>query len=136
MESSEYKVQLSEEDWQKKLTQKQFLVLRKGETDAPFTGEYVNFHEDGLFTCAACGSELFSSGDKYDSRSGWPSFTKPVAENKIKLRKDTSHDMIRTEALCGSCGSHLGHLFDDGPGVEGQRWCINSTSLEFNNKNT
>jgi len=129
MDNSE--IEPDQDVWRQKLTEEQFFVLRQGGTDAPFSGKYVDFHEDGTFTCAACGNQLFSSEDKYDSHSGWPSFTKPMEENKIVLRDDTSHNMIRTEVLCGGCGSHLGHVFEDGPETTGKRWCINSTSLEF-----
>ncbi|MCL5047737.1 MAG: peptide-methionine (R)-S-oxide reductase MsrB [Firmicutes bacterium] len=121
----------SDKEWQNSLTAEQFYVLRQKGTEAPFTGKYNDFHQKGFFVCAACGNSLFSSDDKYDSGSGWPSFTKPVDSANIDTRQDTSHNMLRTEALCTKCGSHLGHVFEDGPGELGQRWCINSVSLEF-----
>lgn len=118
--------------WRQKLSPEQYAVLRKKGTEAPFTGEYVNNHQDGTYRCVACGQELFTSTTKFDSGSGWPSFTDPVNREHIELHEDTSLGMSRTEVTCANCGAHLGHVFDDGP-VEagGQRYCINSVCLTF-----
>lgn len=114
------------------LTPEQRHTLREGGTDAPFTGKYVNHHEDGTYTCAGCHVELFSSETKFESGSGWPSFTEVIEQGNVELKQDDSHGMIRTEVLCASCDGHLGHVFDDGP-IEkgGKRFCINSSSLNF-----
>ena len=110
-------------------------VAREGGTEAPFTGAFVNNHEKGIYTCAICGTELFSSDTKFDSGTGWPSFTNPANLEHVELRKDSSLGMERTEVVCKTCGAHLGHVFDDGP-VEkgGKRYCINSVCLEFEKK--
>ena len=121
----------TDEEFKEKLTPEQYEVLRKGGTEAPFTGEYVDDHERGMYTCAACGQELFSSDTKFDSGTGWPSFTDPVNLKNIELVKDDSHGMVRTEVRCARCGSHLGHVFDDGPADKGgKRFCINSVCLQ------
>ena len=121
----------SDEEWQQSLTPEQFEVLRRGGTEAPFTGAYWNDHEAGMYACAACGQELFSSDTKFDSGTGWPSFTDPVNLKNITLVKDESHGMVRTEVRCARCGSHLGHVFDDGPADKGgKRFCINSVCLQ------
>ena len=124
----------TEEEWKKKLTQEQYRVLREKGTEMAFTGKYVHNRRKGMYHCAACGNELFSSGTKFDSGTGWPSFDKPKNRENVELRKDFSHGMLRTEVLCGKCGSHLGHVFDDGPSETGQRYCINSCALDFKEK--
>ncbi|MGD0328291.1 MAG: peptide-methionine (R)-S-oxide reductase MsrB [Minisyncoccia bacterium] len=107
-------------------------VAREGGTEAPFTGAYVNHHGKGMYRCAICGAELFSSDTKFDSGTGWPSFTNPMNLEKVELRKDTSGGMQRAEVICKNCGAHLGHVFDDGPkDAGGKRYCINSVCLEF-----
>jgi peptide-methionine (R)-S-oxide reductase len=124
----------SEEEWKKVLTPQQFHVLREKGTDAPFTGKYYLNKEKGMYTCAACGNELFSSDMKFDSDCGWPSFDKEIAGGKIKKVTDYSFGMVRTEIVCAKCGSHLGHLFDDGPTLTHMRYCVNSTSVDFKKK--
>ncbi|MBI5732879.1 peptide-methionine (R)-S-oxide reductase MsrB [Candidatus Jorgensenbacteria bacterium] len=126
----------NEEEWKKKLTPEEYRVLREKETEAPFTGKYWNVKEMGMYRCRACGSELFSSETKFESGTGWPSFTEPANLKNIELREDQSHGMIRTEVLCKHCGSHLGHMFDDGPQEKGgKHYCINSVCLELEKKN-
>jgi peptide-methionine (R)-S-oxide reductase len=120
----------TDEEWQQSLTPEQYEVLRKGGTEAPFSGEYVSDHSSGMYTCAACGQELFSSDTKFDSGTGWPSFTDPVNAERVELVPDDSHGMHRVEVRCRNCGSHLGHVFDDGPADKGgKRFCINSVCL-------
>ncbi len=124
-------LQKTEEDWQKELTPEQYAVLRQKGTERPFTGKFYNSHEKGMYVCAGCGAELFSSDAKFDSGTGWPSFTNPSVAEAVELRSDNSHGMTRAEVVCRRCGGHLGHVFDDGPGMNGKRFCINSCSLDL-----
>jgi len=124
----------TEEEWKKILTPEQYHVLREKGTDLPFTGKYYLNKEKGMYTCAACGNELFTSDMKFDSECGWPSFDKEISGGKIKKVTDYSHGMVRTEILCAKCGSHLGHLFEDGPTLTRMRYCVNSTSVDFKKK--
>jgi len=133
-ENMENKVNKSEDEWKKELTAEEYRVLREKGTERAFTGKYDHFFEKGVYKCAACGNELFSSDKKYDSGCGWPSYWTPLAKDKIILKEDRSYGMIRTEVMCARCGSHLGHVFDDGPEPTGQRYCINSVSIEFVNE--
>jgi peptide-methionine (R)-S-oxide reductase len=128
--------QRTEAEWRKLLTPEQYHVLREAGTERAFTGKYWNTKEPGIYRCAACGDILFKADDKFDSHCGWPSFSEIAAQGKVIERKDTSHGMIRTEVLCGNCGSHLGHVFDDGPGPKGLRYCINSASIDFADTNS
>ncbi|HEX8770301.1 MAG TPA: peptide-methionine (R)-S-oxide reductase MsrB [Acidimicrobiales bacterium] len=127
----EPEVTKTEEEWKAALTPQQYEVLRRKGTEAPFSGEYVHSKADGMYHCAACGADLFSSDTKFDSGTGWPSFTEPALAANVTLTEDRSHGMRRTEVTCAKCGSHLGHVFSDGPGENGQRYCINSLSLEL-----
>lgn len=124
----------SNQEWKKTLTSEQYEVLREKATERPFTGKYWETRDDGTYVCAGCGAELFSSADKFDSGCGWPSYTRAVDDGRIVEHVDTSHGMRRTEVVCARCGGHLGHVFDDGPGPTGQRYCINSASLKFETK--
>ena len=129
------KVVKSDEEWIKVLTPEQFAITREKGTEAPFSGEYNNFKEKGVFLCVCCGNRLFASETKFDSGSGWPSFMAPVSENSIKYKSDNSMGMKRVELMCNRCGAHLGHVFDDGPPPLNKRHCINSLSLKFEQKN-
>ena len=125
------KVRKSEEEWRAQLSPEEYAVLRQAGTERPWTGEYVDTHTVGVYSCRACGAELFRSQTKFDSHCGWPSFWEPSAAGNVVLREDRSHGMVRTEIRCGRCGGHLGHVFDDGPAPTGQRYCLNSASLRF-----
>jgi peptide-methionine (R)-S-oxide reductase len=128
-------VEKTEEEWKKELTPEQFHVLRNKGTERPFTGAYWDAKDEGTYRCAACGADLFSSDQKFDSRCGWPSFYDALDPEKVEFVRDTTHGMIRTEVLCKTCGGHLGHIFDDAPNTPtGQRYCINSASLTFEPK--
>ncbi len=121
----------TEDQWKETLSRDQFIVLRQKGTEAAFTGKYYDHKEKGVYLCAACGQELFSSDSKFDSGTGWPSFFKPISSERVEQKPDLSHFMVRTEVLCSRCGSHLGHVFDDGPAPTGERFCMNSLSLDF-----
>ena len=123
--------QKNNDDWKEKLTPEQFHIMREKGTEAPFTGKYVNEHSKGMYVCAACGTELFSSDTKFDSGTGWPSFTDPANAAHVELHQDSSLGMERTEVICKTCGAHLGHVFSDGPGESGQRYCINSVCFDL-----
>jgi peptide-methionine (R)-S-oxide reductase len=128
---AEPQVEKSEQEWRQQLTPEQYEVLRRAGTEPPFTGAYVYNKESGTYRCAGCGAGLFSSQAKFDSGTGWPSFTEPALAQAVELREDRSLFMRRTEVICRRCGGHLGHVFDDGPGPSHQRFCINSAALQF-----
>lgn len=125
------KIKFTEEEWKKKLSEEQYHVLREKGTERAFTGKYTLHTEKGMYSCAACGSQLFTSDMKFDSHCGWPSFDKEIAGGKIEKKLDKTFGMARTEIVCANCGSHLGHLFNDGPTNTGMRYCVNSLSLDF-----
>ena len=126
--------QLSDEQWRERLTPEQYRVLRQKGTDRAFTGRFTHPGPDGIYRCAGCGAALFDSTTQFDSGSGWPSFTEPANRANVELHRDDSLGMSRIEVTCKACGGHLGHVFPDGPGPTGQRWCINSTSLELDSE--
>ena len=125
------KVVKSDAEWKKSLTPDQYAVLREKGTERAFTGAYWNDHKHAVYRCAGCGLILFRSEDKFDSGTGWPSFTQPADKESVAVEQDSSHGMERDEVHCARCGGHLGHVFDDGPGPSGERWCINSCALDF-----
>ena len=125
------KVEKTEEEWRAQLTPEQFAVCRMKATERPFSGEYDACKDEGIYQCVCCGTELFNSSTKYESGSGWPSFWEPTQPDSVRLETDQSHGMIRTEVLCNTCDAHLGHVFDDGPPPTGQRYCMNSISLQL-----
>jgi peptide-methionine (R)-S-oxide reductase len=128
------KLKLSDEEWREKLTPEQYQILRQAGTERAFTGKYEPNEAEGEYTCAGCGAPLFSSDTKYHSGSGWPSYTAPVSPDAVDEHRDASHGMVRTEVRCATCEGHLGHVFPDGPGPDGLRYCINSAALEFKPK--
>jgi len=128
------KVDLTEDEWRERLTPEQYHILREAGTERAFTGKYEQNKAPGMYACAGCGAPLFASDTKYNSGSGWPSYTAPVAPDAVDEHVDQSHGMTRTEVRCASCEGHLGHVFPDGPGPAGLRYCINSASLDFKPK--
>jgi peptide-methionine (R)-S-oxide reductase len=130
-EISKLKIIKSDKEWKETLTPEEYKVLRYGGTDPPLTGKYVHNKEKGIYTCAGCSNELFSSDTKYESGTGWPSFRAPISKDSLEQKTDKRLGMNRTEVLCNWCGGHLGHIFDDGSQPTGQRFCINSTALRF-----
>jgi peptide-methionine (R)-S-oxide reductase len=129
--SSTREVDLTDEQWRERLSSDQYEILRRHGTERPFTGKYVNVKDDGMYHCAGCGAELFSSDTKFDSGTGWPSFYEPAVAENVEVREDRSLGMRRTEVLCRRCGGHLGHVFNDGPNPTGLRYCINSCALDL-----
>jgi peptide-methionine (R)-S-oxide reductase len=125
------KIEKTEEEWRKELTPQQYHVLREKGTERPFTGEYADTHDDGMYRCAGCGNPLFNSETKYESGSGWPSFYEPIAKDGVETKTDRKFGMTRTEVLCAKCGGHLGHVFPDGPKPTGLRYCMNSAALKL-----
>jgi peptide-methionine (R)-S-oxide reductase len=131
MEKTDTPITKTDDEWRASLTRPQYEVLRKAGTERAFTGEYVNEKTPGMYDCAGCGSPLFSSDTKFDSGTGWPSFTDPAVAEAVELHTDRSYGMSRTEVICKRCGGHLGHVFPDGPGASGERYCINGCALKL-----
>ncbi|HHN81696.1 MAG TPA: peptide-methionine (R)-S-oxide reductase [Methanomicrobia archaeon] len=129
-----YEIEKSDSEWKEELTAEEYRVLRKKGTELAFSGELVHNKDKGVYTCAGCGQELFTSGEKFDSGSGWPSFWDAIDRDRIEFKRDLSHSMVRTEIVCSRCGGHLGHVFDDGPHPTGKRYCVNSAALHFEKK--
>lgn len=134
MSDKDYPIQKSEQAWKQELTAEEYRILREKGTERAFTGKYWDHKEEGTYVCAACGTPLFSSETKFESGSGWPSYYEPVNDENVEEKLDKSLGMVRTEVLCGKCGGHLGHVFNDGPPPTGMRYCINSASLDFQGK--
>ena len=124
-------VQKTDEEWRAELDPERYAILRQAATEAPWSGDQLVNHEDGVYKCGACGAELFRSDAKFESGSGWPSFFQPISEDAVELEEDLTHGMRRVEVRCGTCDSHLGHVFPDGPAPTGERYCINSLALDF-----
>ena len=125
------KLELTDAEWQDRLTSEQYEILRLKGTERAFTGAYVDEHSRGIYRCVGCGTELFRSEDKFDSGTGWPSFVEPAELDSVVTETDVTYGMVRTEVKCATCGGHLGHVFDDGPGASGKRYCINSGALDL-----
>ena len=128
------RIEKSDEDWRRELSDEQYRILRQKATEAPFTGEYDETFDPGTYRCAGCGSELFDSDAKYDSGCGWPAFSAPASSDAVDEETDVGYGMVRTEVLCASCGGHLGHVVPDGPGPAGLRYCINSAALKLDER--